>query len=256
MHPHQDRGHCRLLVRRCAAIAMIIVSVAVENIYAGELENYDAMLREFVQDGQIDYRGFASSEDFQIFLEEIANRDPNSLESLEDRIAFYINAYNALTIQSIVNGKSPANVLRRFSFFKRNKHVVAGESLSLFDLEHDKIIPLNEPRIHFAIVCASVACPPLRSEAYRAADLDDQLDDQAIGFINDRDKNAFDADKKLARVSKIFKWYRGEFETEESAIGDYLAFYHKDPDTAQALKAGEYNIKYQKYDWNLNGSPP
>lgn len=245
-----------MLIRVCAVIAIVIASPASEIAHASGLEAYDTLLRESVQDGHVDYSAFASSEAFPVFLEEIANQDLNSFESVEDRLAFYINAYNALTIQSIVNGKSPANLLRRFSFFKRNKHVVAGESISLFDFEHDKIIPLNEPRIHFAIVCAAIACAPLRSEAYRAEDLDDQLDEQAIDFINDQDKNFFDAEKRTARLSKIFKWYRNEFETVASTLDEYLAFYHKDPETAKALEDGEYNIKYQKYDWNLNGTAP
>jgi len=220
------------------------------------LEVYDALLHEHVHDGHVDYRGFAASEKFGDYLDEIADRDPESFGSAEERLAFYINAYNALTIQSIVTGKSPANLLGRFGFFKRNKHVVAGESISLFDFEHERLIAQKEPRLHFAIVCASASCPPLRSEAYRPEILDQQLDDQAIKFINDSSKNAFDEEKKIAWLSKIFKWYREEFETIDSSIGDYVAFYLKDPGRASALKEGEYKIKFQKYDWSLNGTAP
>lgn len=220
------------------------------------LQGFNDLLHRAVTNGYVDYSAFAQSNLFSAYIDEIETTNPASIKDPAEKLTFYINAYNALAIQSIALGRSPASLFGRLKFFKTTKVTVGGKSLSLYDLERDDILTLGEPRVHFALVCASASCPPLRSEIYTAAELDQQLDDQARLFINDASKNSFDANKRKASISRIFKWYPDDFESGDDDLGDYLARYVEDRNVAAMLRAGEFKFKFQKYDWSLNGSAP
>ena len=130
---------------------------------------------------------------------------------------------------------------------------MAGREINLYDLEHNLIIPLKEPRIHFAIVCASQSCPVLRNEAYRHENIDAQLDNAAREFINDTRRNRFNPATGAANLSRIFKWFEPDFLTTDNSLQMYLAAYAQDPKAAALLREQGFKIKYLKYDWNLNG---
>ena len=115
--------------------------------------------------------------------------------------------------------------------------------------------PLGDPRIHFAIICASKSCPFLRSEAFAAAKLDAQLDAQARQFINDPSRNRFDKASGTAALSEIFKWFEEDFRGAGS-LQKYLAKYADDPEVARMLAADGFRIEWMTYDWSLNGTPP
>ena len=125
--------------------------------------------------------------------------------------------------------------------------------MSLYELERDVLIPLGDSRIHFAIVCASASCPPLRSEAYLAARLNRQLDDQARVFLNDSKKNRFQPSRRHAQLSKIFDWFEDEFEQRAGSVANYVARYVTDESLAQALRSEQFSIEHLDYDWSLNG---
>ena len=118
------------------------------------------------------------------------------------------------------------------------------------------IRPLDEPRIHFAIVCASKSCPRLRGEAYIAARLDAQLDAQARQFVNDPSRNRFDKATRTAYLSEIFKWFDEDFRAAAGSMQKYVARYAADPEVAQGLAADAYRVEWIGYDWSLNGTPP
>ena len=126
----------------------------------------------------------------------------------------------------------------------------------MYDLERSIIIPLGEPRIHFAINCASGSCPKLLSEAYQAEKLEQQLEIVTKDFINDSTRNEFDRDKKIARLSKIFDWFKTDFSDHSGSVQKYIAQYVDDPALAEELRNESYKIKYLKYDWSLNGTKP
>jgi hypothetical protein len=130
---------------------------------------------------------------------------------------------------------------------------VAGEEITLWDLEHERLRPLGEPRIHFALVCASASCPKLPSEAYAPVRLGAQLDRDARAFVNDPSRNRFDAQAGEARLSAIFEWYAEDFEAAAGSVHAYVAGYVADPELARGLGAGQWRIEYQDYDWSLNG---
>jgi hypothetical protein len=127
-----------------------------------------------------------------------------------------------------------------------------GRRLSLDDIENDILRrELDEPRIHFAIVCASRSCPVLRDESYRASDLDRQLEEAATRFVRDPLRNRFDAATRTFHASSIFKWFRRDFERRAGSVASFLARY-ADEAAAAALRAGGARIEHLDYDWSLN----
>ncbi len=214
---------------------------------------WDTLLRHHVVDGRVDYDAIRNDPGFATTVERIATADLAGHDRA-DLLAFYINAYNVLAVRGILDGRSPRSSLGKLRFFYRDSYTIAGEQLSLNRLEHDRIRPLEEPRIHFAIVCASASCPPLRSEAYAADSLDRQLDDNARRFLNDTSKNRVDLDAGVAHLSKIFKWFREDFEAVAGSVQSYVADFIDDPRSAQALRDGSLDVRYLDYDWSLNGT--
>jgi hypothetical protein len=214
--------------------------------------HWDDILTAHVVDGHVDYDAIAGDEGFEATVRDIAAA---SLEG-QDRdavLAFYINAYNVLAVQGILDGHSPTGSFGKLRFFFRDKYTVAGERMNLDNLEDKRIRALGEPRIHFAIVCASASCPKLRSEAFLPGRLEEQLEASTRAFVNDTTKNRFDPDSGVARVSKILKWFDKDFEAAGGVQG-FLAGYVDDDRVARALREQRLKLKYLDYDWSLNGS--
>lgn len=211
------------------------------------------LLKNHVKDGVVDYSAFVDNEGFNNYIKDIENKEITEDLSLEEKLAFYINAYNALAIKGIIDGYSPSSFTSKIRYFYLNKYRIAGKKINLYNFEHKVIRPLGEPRIHFALVCASHSCPKLRSEVYTAEKLDKQLNENAIDFINDQEKNIFDVDKKKAKVSKIFDWFTKDF-TKEMSLQSYIAQYIQDEKVKALLLTDSFKVKHKKYDWSLNGS--
>lgn len=243
------------MLRILLALTVCLMAVAG---WAGDSEAvidwsaWDAILAAHVGDGVVDYDGVATEPGFRATVESIATARLDDHDR-DERLAFLINAYNVLAVKGILDGGSPRTAFGKLRFFYRDRHVVAGDRLSLNALEHDRIRPLGEPRIHFAIVCASVSCPPLRSEAYLPVRLDEQLDDNAHRFLNDPAKNRFDLDREVAELSRIFKWFEEDFEAV-GGVQPYVAGFVADEETAEALRAASLEVRYLDYDWSLNGT--
>ena len=209
-----------------------------------DLGVFDQMLRAYVNEGVVDYPSFASDARFADFVSDIGRVDKQTLETRQEKLSFYINAYNALVIKGIIDGLSPASLLGRLRFFILQKYRIAGENLSLLAIERRRIIPLGEPRSHFAINCASASCPALASETYASDDLDQQLEQAAEKFV----QQSTSEDGRAIKTSRIFKWYRSEFERNRGGLRGFLSRY-SDEDLPE-------KISYDRYDWSLNGKPP
>ncbi len=215
---------------------------------------FDEVLQKNVVDGRVNYSGISSDSRFKQYISMLVTTPaPGSRNAA---LAYWINAYNALTIQGILNGKSPSSFLGRIGFFKTAKYKVNNTEINLYDLERDILIKMGEPRIHFAIVCASSSCPKLRSEAYTEDNLNNQLEEVTRAFINDTTRNGFDHEKRVARLSKIFDWFPKDFNKHSGSVLRYIAQYVSDPSLAKSLEKDDYTIDYLKYDWSLNGTPP
>lgn len=220
-------------------------------------ETFDGLLRAQVVDGVVNYPGIAADGRLEAYLRELDRIDPNSLPTREARLAFWINAYNAFAIKGILGGYSPSTLAGRYRYFISRDYRVGGETINLYDLERKLLIPdFREPRIHFAIVCASRSCPKLQAWAYRADKLNEQLDQSARAFVNDPTKNRFDREKKVAYLSMIFKWFEEDFASQTGSLLGYVKRYVADPDLARELDSIPYQVQFLDYDWGLNGLPP
>lgn len=183
--------------------------------------------------------------------------------------AFLINAYNAWTVELILGAEPGLASIRELgslfsSPWKKRFFQLFGQPESLDGIEHERLrgaADFDEPRIHFAVNCASVGCPALRPEAYRGDDLDAQLEDQTRRFLRDRTRNRWDRAEGTLYLSRIFDWYAEDFVLEfrgGRSLGEFLA-QHADElgmtaDEAAALAAGELEIDFLDYDWSLNAA--
>lgn len=185
--------------------------------------------------------------------------------SKDDQLAFLLNAYNAWTVALILTEWPDLKSIKDLGSWVSSPWSKAfipllGETRTLDDIEHGLIREsglYNNPLIHFAANCASVGCPPLRSEAYVGEHLDAQLEEQTRRFLSNTEQNRLEGD--TLNVSSIFKWYRGDFEKDwlgYNRLEDFLYHYADAlalPDrAAQRLKAGKLDIEFLDYDWRLN----
>ena len=213
---------------------------------------WNSLLGSAVSNGQVDYSKWRDNPGLDALIEQIALTDTSTMDR-QQKLAFYINAYNILAARGILDGRSPDGMLGRYLYFRRDTYTVAGSRISLHQLEHEWIRPVQEPRIHFAIVCASQSCPILQAEAYIAERLDQQLEAAARGFINDPARNRFDPATGQAELSTIFKWFEKDFEEASGSVQAYLAPLVDNAEVSSLLARGEFRISYLQYDWSLNG---
>lgn len=215
---------------------------------------YAELLARYVVDGGVDYQGFKSDEKkLDQYLAILESADPETM-SRDDRFAFYVNAYNAWTIKLILSAYPGIKSIKELgswftSPWKKKICRINGKILTLDDIEHAILRPqFKDPRVHFAVNCASKGCPKLISEPYNGAALERQLDAAARGFINDPEKNYLDGDTLY--VSSIFKWFAEDFNHDIPAFFSRYA----SEDLKQRIdeKTGRIKVKYLDYDWTLN----
>ncbi|MEG3767280.1 DUF547 domain-containing protein [Alteromonas sp. 14N.309.X.WAT.G.H12] len=237
-------------------------------------EPWDALLKRHVfpidngHSTEVDYAGFAQQRDMLTgYLWQLASVTEAQFHgwSKPEQLAFLINAYNAYTVELILSRYPDLSSIRDLGGFlsspwKQDIGPLLGKERTLDEIEHQLIRGKNkyhEPRVHFAVNCASVGCPALREEAYIGEKLDRQLADQTQRFLSDRSRNYIN-DETLT-VSKIFDWYRGDFEMGwqgRTRLADFLALYHESlsltPGQTYALVKGKIDIEFSDYDWSLN----
>ncbi len=213
---------------------------------------WDSLLQEHVTpEGWVDYEGFIrDSVRLNEYLNLLGNHHPNERYwSREERLAYWINAYNAFTVKLIVdhypvagikeikNGIPFVNTVWDIKFID-----IEGRTYDLNNIEHGILRPkFDEPRIHFAVNCASVSCPKLANRAYTADRIDEQLDRAVREFLADELRNIVKPDS--LKLSKIFSWYNGDFPNPTQ---DYV-----DRFTPVAVRS-DAKIEYLEYDWGLN----
>lgn len=195
-----------------------------------------------------DYPAIKANGSLDKAYQVLAGFDPKLLSSREERLAFYINAYNILALKTVADHWPVDSIKDVGSVFKpvwdRPAGQLGGKEVTLGDVEHTILRPMAEPRIHLAIVCASVSCPDLRDEPYSAAKLPAQLDDQAQRFLDNTGKG-LSVGRDRIEVSKIFDWFEKDF----AAGGGVAAFIkHYKPE----LPDLKINAAID-YDWSVNG---
>jgi len=225
---------------------------------------WTAILSHYTRAGIVDYAGLKQRGAGELgrYLASLAAvcREHYRSWPRPQKLAFWINAYNAYTIKLILDHyplKSIRNIgvlpLAGFrqSFIPMQR--LLGKKVSLNHIENEILRKeLRETRIHFAIVCASKSCPALRAEAYRGNALGRQLDAAARGFVRDGQKNRYDAAAKTLFLSAILEWFRKDFEQSAGSVLAFVARY-ADPQVAEAIRSGSVKVKQLDYDWSLNG---
>jgi len=222
---------------------------------------FDELLRRHVSDGGVDYAAWAAGADdrrqLREYLDALAAVRVSALEAAPDgrdvALAYWLNLYNALTLDLVLD-RYPVDSIKDLgglfsSPWKRDLVTVEGQELTLNEIENDVVRPrFDEPRIHFALNCAARSCPPLRAEAYVAARLDEQLEQQTVAFLENADFNSVDDEGRL-HLSMIFDWYAGDFEEAAGSVAAYVqpylpGFPDRPPDRV--------DVRFRDYDWSLN----
>jgi len=274
-----------------SAIVFVLGILGSQATLSGEIalayDDYGAVLRSQVNErGMVNYRGLkANSERLQAFVQSLAQVDEQVYQKWDDpeKIAFWINAYNALTLVAIIDHYPikapllsssrfvyPANSTRQIPGVWDNlRFAVMGRRMTLDEIEHQVLRKqFNEPRIHMALVCAALGCPPLRNEPYVGVNLTQQLNDQTRHFLGNPEKFRIDRGKRTVYLSPIFKWFGVDFVKtygtdkkfqrfgrEERAALNFVASYLNTKDQEYLLQGG-YTIAYLSYDWSLNEQAP
>ena len=211
-------------------------------------DEVNAFMKAHVTNGRVDYaRLKKSDDDLDALYKQLGSVNLNNASAGEKK-AFYINAYNVAVIHEVVQAfplKSPQD---KAGFFDKTKHRIAGQAMTLNQLEKEKLLkPYSDARVHFAVVCAAVSCPSLADFAYTAEKLDAQLDDRAKLSLNSPDFIRVDKGEKKVAISKIFDWYKDDFTKGGKSVLAYINGYRRDPIPA------DFKVSYYEYDWSLNG---
>jgi hypothetical protein len=230
-------------------------TVAPVAIHAGiDHSVWERLLQNHVNErGLVSYAAWkANPEDLRAlreYLERLAApADPPAQG--DEQAASLINAYNALTIQWILDNYPVPSIQSLPDSFQERRHTVGGRKVSLDDIEHATLRPLFGYRVHGALVCAARSCPPLRREAYTAAQVDRQLDSAMREWLDREDLNRFDVPGKEAEISPIFKRFAEDFESA-GGLRSVLKK-HARGDVPRMLDSKDVDIDYMKYDWALN----
>lgn len=217
------------------------------------------VLQGAVKNERVDYAALKKSPDaLGAYLAALATVSEKTFNGWEknQRLAFLINLYNAATIKLVVDNYPLKSIKDIGNFLKGpwDQPVVHlfGKTVTLNHIEHDIIrAEYGDPRAHFALVCASIGCPPLRAEAYDAARLDGQLDEQGRVFFATASKNRLDAKAGVLHLSPIFKWFKKDFTDKSGSVEKFVAPFFNEADR-RAILSGGLVLEYTDYDWSLN----
>ena len=265
-----------------------IISYGIEEVKSDSFDHsystYNSLLNEYVENASVNYSGFIDSRaEFETFLRTIGSVNENDYESWtqEQKLAFWINAYNAFTIKAIIDHYpikrsfslvgifyAPSNsILQIKGVWTKLQFRALDRMVTLDEIEHQILRKeFNEPRIHIAINCASISCPDLSNEAYVAERLEQQLAQASINFVNNPSKGIqIDEQKGKVKLSKIFKWFGEDFiqnyggtklfnnySLKENAVLNFTAEYLESQPVKEYLMNNKLKIGYLGYDWHLN----
>jgi hypothetical protein len=224
---------------------------------------WDKLLRKHVdKDGYVNYRSWhASSSDRQAlsgYLNRLSQAIPQASATKDAKLAFWINAYNAVTVHGILR-EYPTSSIRNhtaklfgYNIWKDLQLYVGGRAHSLEAIEHQTLRKMSEPRIHFAIVCASVGCPRLLNEAYTTAKVQQQLEVNAKDFFGRAQNFRYDAQRRRFYLSPILSWFADDFGSGQAAQLRTISKWLPGKAAQTAARAGTGSISYLDYNWNLN----
>jgi hypothetical protein len=245
-------------------LAVLLLTVGSLTVHAFDhsYKNYDHLLKSHVSktssgnSTKINYQALKSnSTKLEVILNDFSGVSEKEFKSFSknQQLAFLINSYNAFTIKLIVDHYPIKSIKKIGGVFsnpwKKEFFKLRGKTTTLDAIEHQMLRKdYVEPRIHFAVNCASIGCPPLRSEAFIPTQLNKQLNDQAKLFLKNPEQNSFNIKSKKIVLSKIFKWFEGDFTKVSPSVASYVLNIWGE----NSLDEKDYEIEFNDYNWNLN----
>ena len=232
----------------CATIAL-----------AGGPEDYDYILQKYVKGDYVDYAALVKNKEdrgrLDAFMDWQAKADAAGM-TRDDRIAFYINAYNSANIKAVVENYPIHSPIDIPGYFDKLKFKVAGEDLTISEIEYDKLIAAHKDmRAHFAVVCSDRGCMPLRGVAWKGKSLHADLETVSRQFVKDERQFKIDYDKKEVWISKIFEWYGKKFTQDPdrpAAKPELFVLPYVDDKAKALLASGDYTLRIIEWNWTLN----
>lgn len=204
----------------------------------------DLLQKNVSSDGKVDYIGFKEDAAYlQSYLNLLSTNLPEKSWSKNAILAYWINAYNAYTIKLILDNYPVKSIKKIDSPWDKEFFILGDKKYSLGEIEHKILRKMNEPRIHFAINCASFSCPNLANEAYKEVELEKQLEKATKTFVNDTSKNTISSNR--IEISSIFDWFSADFKNKRTLI------YFLNQYSATKINK-DAKVKYKDYNWNLN----
>lgn len=217
------------------------------------LGRWAGVLKVFVNDrGEVDFDGLAKNPtDLKAFVDYVARVSPEAAPALfptnESRLAYHINAYNALAMYNVIDSGMPKSLsgLTKVGFFVFKRFSIGGKSMSLYTYENEVIRPLGDERVHFALNCMSVGCPRLPKVPFTAGELNEQLDRETRRFFAEPRNLQLAPERKTVRLSEILKFYTEDFQRRSPSLIAYVNQYvsEKIPD--------DYEVEFIDYDWTV-----
>ena len=226
---------------------------------AGGPEDYDYILQKYVKGDYMDYAALVKNKDdrqrLDAFMDWQAKADLVPM-TRDDKIAFYINAYNSANIKAIVDNYPVHSPLDIPGYFDKLKYRVAGEDLTISEIEYDRLIAAHKDmRAHFAVVCSDRGCMPLRGVAWKGKSLHADLETVSRQFVKDERQFKIDYDKKEVWISKIFEWYGKKFTQDPdrpAAKPELFVLPYVDDKAKALLASGDYTLRIIEWNWTLN----
>jgi len=234
-----------------------------QSAQAVDFANWDTLLKKYVEPKTsegiplkaFNYRALQKDPLYKNVIADLEKAQLSNLRTKEEQLVFWINAYNIMAIKMVLDHYPVKSIKDAggliYPVWKITVGTVAGRERTLNEIEHEILRKMGEPRIHVAIVCASLSCPDLRPEAYVPERLDEQLDDQMTSFLlNEKKGLQVDSSKQRLSVSSIFKWFAEDFDGK-GGVRAFLAGYTTG-NVLGSLKNEKFRINYLDYNWNLN----
>jgi hypothetical protein len=252
------------MIRKAYILIIFSLTIApLASAAAFDHSKFDRLLKTYVDDqGSVDYNAISQDARFQEYIQSL--KLAKTAEMTPDgQLAFWINAYNAVTIDKVIKWKPKKSVRETLfpgvwtstKFFTTREHLVAGRHLSQDDIEHEILRKqLNDPRIHFAIVCASSSCPKLARFAFAAENVQRQLETETRKYINSGRGVRIDHAENTLYLSKIFDWFASDFKNKSGSVLAFIKLYLDEG--AMAFLDRKPKISYIHYNWALNAKTP
>ena len=245
-------------------IILFLIIVLIKDLSAQDHQLFTDVLKKYVKNGLVDYKNLKGDNKLVQYLEQLNNTNPDKF-TRNEKLAFWINAYNAFTLQVVTEnypiesitdlhtgGKIIAYLLGK-TVWDKEFITINNKKYSLNDIEHKILRKMDEPRIHFSIVCASIRCPELSNEAFETNTLEKQLESQTSKFLNDKTRNSFNLKNRQANISEIFNWFDEDFgDSDENILKFFSKYLQKNISEDIKSNISKWEISYNDYNWNLN----